>query len=515
VLVTILSNKHWEGTIISKKQQNKPALSAPLGPAGVLRRIANKVLDGLRTLRFKLFLSYVLIGVLPLFVLWMIISDTIEDHLLSERLIELRSRTNQTAIDLNRVGYMDDVDVRYAHNTTLNDASISFAANIFVLDENAMVIHETQEQMGIGTAWALPIITAALDGMLSHSIDDAQHGVLIQYAAPVMDDEGGVVGAVLLAHTMTDADDITSSIGTSILGLIAVIGAVVALIVFVMSAWLLGPLNNVIAAVKRMSQGNLSQRVALRRRDEVTALGDAVNDMAQKLEHTESVRQEFVSNVSHELKTPLSSIKVLSESLLLKENVPAELYKEFLGDIDSEVDRMTHIIDELLTLVRLDEVELPLNMATFNLNNMVGDMVRRVQPLAQTRDIVIDFSTQVQASIVGDEMRLGLAISNLIENAVKYSHTGESVKVTLEADARNAFITVTDTGVGIHEDDHDKIFTRFYRTDKGRDRLTGGTGLGLAITHKTVMLHKGSIKLSSKLGEGSIFTVSLPKEMRG
>ncbi|MCL2168826.1 MAG: HAMP domain-containing histidine kinase, partial [Defluviitaleaceae bacterium] len=254
------------------------------------------------------------------------------------------------------------------------------------------------------------------------------------------------------------------------------------------------------------------QRVWLEGRGEIYELGVAFNNMAHRLSQTESARQEFVSNVSHELKTPLSSIKVLSESLILQDDVEPDTYKEFLGDIDSEVDRMTDIINELLTLVRMDETELPLNINHgMCLNILLVDVVKRLRPLADKRAITLEFVAEHQANIDGDEMKLNLAISNVVENAIKYSLDGGHVKVLLTMDSRNAFVTVTDNGVGIDEDDHAKIFTRFYRADKGRDRETGGTGLGLAITHKAIMLHNGSIKLASKLDEGSVFEIRIPR----
>jgi signal transduction histidine kinase len=330
---------------------------------------------------------------------------------------------------------------------------------------------------------------------------------------PVTDTDGDnlvVIGAAMLMHTMTDAFRLVSGINSQILWLIVAIGAGVAVVVLIISAWLLNPLRHVLSAVKNISEGHLNQRIALRGKDEIYALGAAVNDMAQKLERTETARQEFVSNVSHELRTPLSSIKVLSESLLHRDNVEKEVYKEFLSDINSEVDRMADIIDELLTLVRLDEVELPLNISQFCLNNLLEEVIKRLRPLALVEGIGIEFSPSHQLFVEGDEMKLNLAISNLIENAVKYSYSGGLVKVLLDVDAKNVFVTVSDRGAGISEEDQAKVFSRFFRADRGRDRQTGGTGLGLAITHKTILLHKGSIKVSSKIGEGSIFTIRIP-----
>jgi len=232
--------------------------------------------------------------------------------------------------------------------------------------------------------------------------------------------------------------------------------------------------------------------------------------MAQKLEIVENTREEFVSNVSHELKTPLSAIKVLSESILIQESVPVETYREFLQDITTEVDRMTDIVNSLLNLVKLDQMENIFNFEQVDINVLLEDIVKRLSPLASQKGINLILKEEKQVAISADNVKLWLAISNIIENGIKYTPPGGEVKVIVDADHQNAFITVSDTGIGIAEEEQPKIFDRFYRTDKTRDRETGGTGLGLSITHSTVMLLKGSIKLTSKEGEGSTFLVRLP-----
>ena len=221
-------------------------------------------------------------------------------------------------------------------------------------------------------------------------------------------------------------------------------------------------------------------------------------------------RQQFVSNVSHELKTPLSSVKVLSESILLQEDVPKEMYVEFLHDITSEVDRMTAIINDLLTLVKLDQKEIPLNFKETNLTQMMTDIIKRLQPMADAKYISLQWDASKEIHAEADEMKLSLAISNLVDNAVKYTPEEGTVKVSLDADHQNVFISVADTGIGIPEDEVNRIFERFYRVDKTRDRETGGTGLGLSITHSTIMMHKGSIKVNSKEEEGTTILVRIP-----
>ena len=232
--------------------------------------------------------------------------------------------------------------------------------------------------------------------------------------------------------------------------------------------------------------------------------------MTKQLQRVEQSRQEFVSNVSHELKTPLSSIKVLTESLMFQEDVPVEIYKEFFEDINSEVDRLNSIISDLLTLVRLDQREIPLNIQEVNMGELLQGILKRLVPLAKKKsiDLIYESHREVMAEI--DEVKLSLALTNLIENAIKYTPDGGRVNVSLQADLQDASIIVADTGIGIAKEEQSRIFERFYRTDKTRNRETGGTGLGLAITYKTVVMHNGSIGVESEEGKGSIFTVQIP-----
>jgi signal transduction histidine kinase len=278
-----------------------------------------------------------------------------------------------------------------------------------------------------------------------------------------------------------------------------------------MSQALIVPLRHIMNVVKKTADGYLNDRIALKGHDEYSQLAQAFDDMTEKLEQVDKTREEFVSNVSHELKTPLSSMKVLAESLLLLDKEPdGTMYREFLQDIKSEIDRMTYIINDLLTLVRIDQREQGINIQYTDLNKMVKDIIKRLKPLADQNLIELQLDEAKAVSVEADEMRVSLALSNIIENGIKYTPEGGMVKVTVDSENQNAVITVQDTGIGIMDEEQGKIFDRFYRVDKTRDRETGGTGLGLSISHTAVLSHNGSIRLTSKPGEGSVFVVRLP-----
>lgn len=221
-------------------------------------------------------------------------------------------------------------------------------------------------------------------------------------------------------------------------------------------------------------------------------------------------RQEFVSNVSHELKTPLTSMKVLADSINSMEDAPIELYKEFMGDIGNEVDRETKIINDLLSLVKMDKAAGDLNITNININELLEQILKRLRPIAdkQKVELVLESFRPVSADV--DEVKITLAFTNLIENAIKYNKEDGWVHVSLNADHQYFYLKVEDSGIGIPEDSLEHIYERFYRVDKSHSREIGGTGLGLAITRNAVLMHRGAIKVFSTEGEGTIFNVRIP-----
>ena len=213
---------------------------------------------------------------------------------------------------------------------------------------------------------------------------------------------------------------------------------------------------------------------------------------------------------SHELKTPITSMKIPADSLLMQPDVPVELYEEFMNDIVHEIDRENQIITDLLTLVKMDKTQADLNITSVKINDLLEVLLKRISPIAEKRGIKIRLETMREVVAEVDEVKLSLACNNLIENAVKYNHDDGKVDVSLNADHKFFYIRVKDTGCGIPEDCQEQIFERFYRVDKARSRETGGTGLGLAITRNVVLMHKGSIRVHSKEGEGATFIIRIP-----
>ena len=232
--------------------------------------------------------------------------------------------------------------------------------------------------------------------------------------------------------------------------------------------------------------------------------------MLGRMRVVDQSRQEFVSNVSHELKTPITSMKVLADSLLAQEDVPVELYKEFMGDIAEEIERENKIINDLLSLVKMDKTSANLNIKSENINELLERILKRLRPIAKQHNIEVVFESFRPVVAEIDEVKMSLALSNLVENAIKYNKENGWVHVSLNADHKYFYVKVADSGIGIPKQDTENIFERFYRVDKSHSREIGGTGLGLAITRNAIIMHRGAIKVYSEEGEGTTFTVRVP-----
>ena len=332
----------------------------------------------------------------------------------------------------------------------------------------------------------------------------------VEIIIPIVNSDKAINGAMIATVSLSDIEDTNTYIAeqTRVLYvLFTLLSIIAAYMISSVSVWGIRKLSGQIAGLSEGHLDNIEESVHF---NEITELTDSFNVLIHKMRVLEDSRQEFVSNVSHELKTPITSMKVLADSLLMQEEVPAEMYREFMSDMVEEIDRETKIINDLLTLVKTDKKATALNVELVNINALLELLLKRIKPLAAKRNIEVVFESFREVVGEVDEVKLSLAFSNLIENAVKYNKDGGNVHVSLNADHKFFYVKVQDNGVGIPEDCQSQIFERFYRVDKARSRETGGTGLGLAITRNAILMHKGAIKVYSEPGEGTTFTVRVP-----
>ena len=335
-----------------------------------------------------------------------------------------------------------------------------------------------------------------------------QYGeVTMPVASPDSDTAQGVI---VITFTFRNIDSMIQVLNQKAMVFIIIIILAVGAIALICSKLIARPLNGMNRTISHLSEGDLDEEVSFTGYREMKEITDSFNRLIRRMKSLESSRQEFVSNVSHELKTPITSMKVLADSLLMQEDVPAETYREFLSDINEEVERENKIINDLLSLVKLDKSVAEVHAEEVNINELLEGILKRLNPIAQKRGIELVFESFRPVTAEVDEVKLSLAVSNLIENAIKYNVDDGWVRVSLNADHKYFYVKVSDSGIGIPEEAQDLIFDRFYRVDKARTRETGGTGLGLSIARNAVILHKGAIKVYSKENEGTTFTVRIP-----
>ncbi|WP_304944352.1 sensor histidine kinase, partial [Vallitalea guaymasensis] len=360
-----------------------------------------------------------------------------------------------------------------------------------------------------GKSYAKQEVIDALGGQSSSVFKKSMN--LAKVVTPIKDEKKDEVhGAIILTNSYDDINNSISSLKSISYLIILALLILILTLSYNFSGLITKPFKKLLVSINKITDGNVDEKIDIKGNNEIEEIGTAFNHMTEKLQQVDESRRQFVANVSHELKTPLSSVKVLAESLLMQPDAPKELYKEFFEDISKEIERETTIINDLLTMVTLDKNENELNISETNINLLIESILKRLKPLADIKGVEMVFESYREVIAEVDKTKISLALTNLIENGIKYNKEYGTIKVTLNSDYQNAQIFVIDTGIGIPKESINKVFQRFYRVDKTRSRETGGTGLGLSITHQAILMHQGFIRCSSELGSGTTFEVSLP-----
>ena len=347
-----------------------------------------------------------------------------------------------------------------------------------------------------------------LDNFRSAEADSEWTGM---FTAPIMW-SGERAGVILVSVSVQDMADSLVAMQDQMMLVFFLVGVFGILLSLFFSRIITNPIQRLAKGIERMTYGDLSSRVKVSGAGEMARLAEAFNQMSEKLEHVDETRNQFVSNASHELKTPLSTMKILIESMIYEPSMDENTRQEFLKDINREIDRLTAITSDLLTLVKADSGELKLRRESFRYSDAVHDMAKRLGPLIEERQQTLSMTLADDVIIFADKGKISQMAYNLMENAVKYTPTGGLIQVTLSRDGAKAALAITDNGIGIPESERSKIFDRFYRVDRARARATGGSGLGLAIVRQIVVMHGGEISVASEEGKGSTFTVKIPLE---
>ncbi len=426
-------------------------------------------------------------------------------------------RTRQASLSAEKLAASAAPFFAAADLESLQDAMQTAAAEaqgrILLIDREGKIQLDTLNLLE-GTRIAAPEAIQVLTGKDSraygiHPLDDEAEEYAALCAA-AMAVEGEVIGAVLLSTPVTELRVAIQTVEKQLMTVfIAVAGAALAA-ALVFALTLTAPIKALTSTIRRMGKGDLSARVNVHTSGELKALADSYNAMAEKIENFDKSRSQFVQNASHELKTPLATMKILLENLIYQPDMPAELRAEFMQDMNHEIDRLSGIITDLLTLTQMDSRQDPLKMDAVDLSALCEETLHALRPAADKAGLSLEDQVAPDVILLGDESKLSQVVYNLIDNAVKYTPEGGQVALRLESQGKEAVLTVSDNGIGIPEEDVKHIFDRFYRVDKARSRATGGTGLGLSIVAQMVKLHGGDIEVDSQSGKGSVFTVRLP-----
>ncbi len=449
-----------------------------------------------------------ILGIIPSLIATYVIVSKYEDRAISIRTMNVKNQCDIIADQLAEEDYVNNTSSDVI-NSQLDLLANVYSGRIMVINNSYRVVKDTYDLSRGKTNITEQVLKCLEDKTGSTSYDPKNN--YIQITVPIEDKISGEIFGVMLAAISTNEiaqnvhvlENRSVTLMTFIIIAILVVG-------YVLSDWLVKPLSEVTKEIEDITDEYQVETISVRDYTETEQITEAFNRMLRRVKTMDDSRQEFVSNVSHELKTPLTSMKVLADSLIQQEDVPAELYREFMQDIAKEIDRENGIISDLLTLVRMDKTEAALNIETVDIGKMLEEIIARLKPIASKRNIELILDTFRPISAQIDEMKLSLAFTNLIENGIKYNVDDGWVRISLNADHKFFFVTVADSGIGISEEDKDQIFERFYRADKSHSTEIEGTGLGLPIAKNIILMHHGAIKVSSKPGEGTSFQVRIP-----
>ena len=454
------------------------------------------------TLRAKFSLSYLLVigAVLLLLNTYPLLVS--EDLVFRSKETSLQSSVSVMVYSLSGLDRLNTENVSAAM-AVVEETGLS---RVLVTDSTGKVLYDTRETgNAVGKVTFYTEIVQALEGSDVFNCDYRGGAFRSRASSPVLY-QNQVIGAVYAYEYDRQQGALLDGLQSNLLGLSAVIGAVVLLLSGVLSRALTRKIGALLTAIRQVREGAYSHRAEIRGGDEIAQLGQEFNSLTDRLQKTEEVRRRFVSDASHELKTPLAAIRLLTDSILQTENIDPATTREFVEDIGKEAERLSRISEDLLRLTRLDNGVLE-PAAVVDILPVLERVMRMMELMAQEKNIELTYRTAGDCTVLATPDEIHQVIYNLTDNAVKYTPAGGMVQVSLERQGDAVVLTVEDNGAGIPEADLPRIFERFYRVDKARSRAAGGTGLGLSIVSDTVKRRGGTVEAGNRSRGGAVFTV--------
>ena len=452
--------------------------------------------------RFFAFIAALLLVLLLLLNTYPLISS--RDAVYEEKRSSLASAASVVASSLAGLDRLNPESVA----EVLTFLDISGYSRILVADRQGSVVYDDSGEPG-GQTEIADVLTALGESKTIFRSRLRDGAFSSSYAMP-MSSQGAVTGAVYLCEHDSEPAEIIYGIQNRIRVLSVFIGMAALLLAGVFVLALMQRLRDLAQSMRVVAEGDYSYRHPIRGQDEISELGEEFNLLTERLETTEKQRRRFVSDASHELKTPLASIRLLSDSIVQNEGMDPATVREFAADIGHEAQRLQRTTEDLLDLSRMDD-GIGFVPEPTDVSRAAEDALAMLRPLAQERAVRLSAQLEDGCVVMGSPDEIFKIIFNLTENAIKYNVPEGSVALTVRGDGEIVEIEVADTGIGIPEEDRLNIFDRFYRVDKARSRASGGNGLGLSIVHDAVQAHGGSIAVGQNKPQGSLFIVALPR----
>ncbi len=378
-----------------------------------------------------------------------------------------------------------------------------------VTDENGLALYDTRE---VGSAAGYYVFyTELVQALRGYSAVYSvyEEGAFRSSAAQPVLYRNQIIGAVYVYDYDTQQASLLKDLQNNLMRISVGIAILVVCVSLAFSRGLTRRLDSLLTAIRGVREGAYNQRAVLSGHDEYTQIAGEFNDLVDRLQETENARRRFVSDASHELKTPLAAIRLLTDSILQNENIDGATVREFVSDIGQEAERLSRITEDLLRLTRLDSgvAETPERV---EISPVLERVVKMLRPVADEKDVSIVTVCSDGAAAAATPGEIHQILYNLMENAVKYNRRGGFVRVSVDMGEETSTITVEDNGIGIPAEDLPRVFERFYRVDKARSRAAGGTGLGLSIVRDTVSRRGGVVRAEGAPGGGTRFIVTLP-----
>lgn len=433
-----------------------------------------------------------------------------EDLVFRSKETTMKSSVSVMTTALTGLAELNEENVANALTVT-EEAGVS---RILVTDDAGRVLYDSREtDSALGRYAFYNEIVQALRGNDVFSVAYTGGAFQSRCASPVIY-RSQTIGAVYAYEFDTEQATILRNLQSTLLRISGAVLVAVALISLLLSRVLTRRFGILAGAIRQMREGDYGGRASVGGHDEIAEIAAEFNSLADRLQSTEEVRRRFVADASHELKTPLSGIRLLTDSILQTESMDSATVREFVGDIAQESERLTRITENLLRLTRLDsgavEAAEPVAVAP-----VVERAIHMLRLVAQERGVELSETVEREGVVLATADEAHQIVYNLAENGIKYNHPGGFVHITLTGDDDTVLLTVEDDGIGIPAGDLPRIFDRFYRVDKMRSRAFGGTGLGLSIVSDTVRRRGGTVEASARAGGGSVFTVRLPRARGG